>query len=176
MAGALPHFGPVMQNAFVVRDIAAAVEFWSGKVGVGPFYCLEHIQFGDVYFRGAPLRLDMSVALAQWGNLQIELIQQHDDTPSIYSEFLARHGEGLQHLGVLTAALDEHLARLKPLGVEPVQWGATATGMRFAYVDTDRHAGGMIELVENGPAVQAFFEKIRAASVDWDGSRPLRRL
>jgi hypothetical protein len=48
--------------------------------------------------------------------------------------------------------------------------------MRFAYVDTDRHAGGMIELVENGPAVQAFFEKIRAATVGWDGSRPLRRL
>ena len=176
MANALPHFGPVMQNAFVVRDIEAAVGYWSGKVGVGPFYCLEHIQFGDVYFRGAPLKFDMSVALAQWGNLQIELIQQHDDAPSIYSEFLARHGEGLQHLGVLTPSLDEHLARLKPLGIEPVQWGATATGMRFAYVDTDRHAGGMIELVENGPAVQAFFEKIRAAAVDWDGSRPLRRL
>ena len=171
-----PFFGPVVQNAFVVHDIEAAVQFWSLKIGVGPFYWLEHIEFGEVFFRGMPLRFDMSVALAQWGNLQIELIQQHDAVPSIYSEFLARHGEGLQHLGVLTSSLDEHLARLRPLGVEPVQWGATATGMRFAYLNSDRHAGGMIELIESGPAVQAFFEKVRAASVGWDGSRPLRRL
>jgi Glyoxalase/Bleomycin resistance protein/Dioxygenase superfamily len=172
----MPHFGPVVQNAFVVRDIEAAVAYWSGTIGVGPFYLLEHIPFGAVYFRGAPLRLDMSVAVAQWGATQIELIVQHDESPSIYSEFLARHGEGLQHLGVMTASLDAHLERLRPLGIEPVQWGATTTGMRFAYVNTDRHAGGMIELIETGPAVEAFFAKVRGAAAGWDGSRPLRRL
>jgi methylmalonyl-CoA/ethylmalonyl-CoA epimerase len=172
----LPHFGPIVQNAFVVRDLEAAVAYWSGTIGVGPFYLLDHVTFGPVYFRGAPLSLDMSVAIAQWGDIQIELIVQHDNCASIYSEFLARHGEGLQHLGVMTASLDEHLDRLKPLGIEPVQWGATATGMRFAYINTDRQAGGMIELIETGPAVEAFFAKIRGAAADWDGSRPLRRL
>jgi hypothetical protein len=176
MAAALPYFGPVVQNAFVVRDIDAAVEYWTRHVGVGPFYLLDHVQFGAVYFRGAPLTLDMSVAIAQWGSLQIELIVQHDDTPCIYSEFMARHGEGMQHLGVMTPSLDAHLERLRPLGVEPVQWGATATGMRFAYLNTDRQAGGMIELIESGPAVEAFFAKIRGAAENWDGSRPLRRL
>ena len=173
---ALPHFGPIVQNAFVVRDLEPAVAYWSGKLGVGPFYMLEHIPFGKVYFRGAPLSLDMSVAIAQWGNIQIELIRQHDAVPSIYSEFLARHGEGLQHLGVMTASLDEHLERLRPLGIEPVQWGETAGGMRFAYINTDRQAGGMIELIETGPAVEAFFSKVRGAATNWDGSRPLRRL
>jgi hypothetical protein len=172
----LPHFGPIVQNAFVVRDLEAAVTYWSGTIGVGPFYLLDHVAFGPVYFRGAPLSLDMSVAIAQWGDIQIELIVQHDNSASIYSEFLARHGEGLQHLGVMTASLDEHLDRLKPLGIEPVQWGATATGMRFAYINTDRQAGGMIELIETGPAVEAFFAKIRGAAANWDGSRPLRRL
>jgi catechol 2,3-dioxygenase-like lactoylglutathione lyase family enzyme len=172
----LPYFGPIVQNAFVVRDLEAAVEYWSAKIGVGPFYLLDHISYGAVYFRGAPLAIDMSVAIAQWGDVQIELIVQHDGTASIYTEFLARHGEGLQHLGVMTASLDEHLERLRPLGIEPVQWGATANGMRFAYVNTDRHAGGMIELIETGPAVEAFFAKVRRAGTDWDGSRPLRRL
>jgi methylmalonyl-CoA/ethylmalonyl-CoA epimerase len=172
----LPHFGPIVQNAFVVRDLEAAIAHWTTKVGVGPFYLLDHIQYGEVYFRGAPVGLDMSVAIAQWGDIQIELIVQHDAAASIYTEFLARHDEGLQHLGVMTASLDEHLARLRPLGIEPVQWGATATGMRFAYVDTDRQAGGMIELIETGPAVEAFFAKVRRAADDWDGSRPLRRL
>jgi hypothetical protein len=48
--------------------------------------------------------------------------------------------------------------------------------MRFAYLNTDRQAGGMIELIETGPAVEAFFAKIRKAAAGWDGSRPLRRL
>jgi uncharacterized protein (DUF2126 family) len=173
---ASPLFGPIVQNAYVVRDLEAAVHHWSGKVGIGPFFGLEHVGFGPVYLRGAPLRLDMSVAIAQWGNVQIELIQQHDSTPSIYSEFAARHGEGLQHLGVMTPSLDDHLARLQAHGIEPVQWGATATGMRFAYVGTDVHPGGMIELIETGPAVEAFFAMVRKAAAGWDGTRPLRKL
>ena len=176
MTQATTYFGPIVQNAFVVRDLESSVAHWSAKVGVGPFYVLEHIAFGSVFFRGAPLSLDMSVAIAQWGEMQIELIVQHDSTPSIYTEFSARHGEGLQHLGVMTDSLDAHLERLRPLGVEPVQWGATAAGMRFAYLNSDRHPGGMIELIESGPAVEAFFSMIRKAAANWDGTRPLRRL
>ena len=171
-----PLFGPVVQNGFVVRDLEAAVGHWSGKMGVGPFYALEHIPFGLTYFRGKPLTLDMSVAVAQWGDMQIELIVQHDTSPSIYTEFAARHGEGLQHVGVMTTSLDQHLERLRPLGIEPVQWGETTGGMRFAYLDTDMHPGAMIELIETGPAVEAFFSKVRRGAAGWDGSRPLRRL
>ena len=172
----LPRFGAVVQNAYVVRDLQAAVRFWSSTMGVGPFYMLEHVEFGPAFFRGDELKIDMTVAIAQWGDLQIELIVQHNDAPSIYSEFLARHGEGLQHLGVLTQDLNADLTRLKPFGIEPIQWGATAGGMRFAYLNTDEHAGAMVELIESGPAVQAFFEKIRRAGEQWDGSRPLRTL
>lgn len=169
-------FGPIVQNAFVVRDIEAAVAHWSGKIGVGPFFLLEHIRFGEVFFRGCPLALDLSVAIGQWGELQIELIQQHDASASIYTEFSARHGEGLQHLGVMCRSVEESLAQLKGAGIEPVQWGATANGMRFAYVGTDAHPGGMIELIEQGAAVDAFFAMVKRAGAQWDGSRPLRRL
>jgi hypothetical protein len=171
-----PRFGPVVQNAFVVRDIEAAAAHWSAKIGVGPFFLLEHIAFGEVHFRGRPLSIDLSVAIAQWGDLQIELIQQHDPTPSIYTEFSARHGEGLQHLGVMCHSVQEELERLRPHGIEAVQWGATAGGMRFAYLATDAQPGGMIELIERGAAVEAFFGLVRRAASDWDGTRPLRRL
>jgi len=165
-----------MQNGFVVSDLEAAVKHWSGKLGVGPFFLLEHIPFGTLYFRGRPVTFDMSVALAQWGEMQIELIVQHDEMPSIYSEFRTRHGTGLQHVGVMTADLDADLARLRLNSVEPVQWGSTSTGIRFAYVNTDDHAGGMLELIERGPAIEAFFGMVRQAAVAWDGSKPLRRL
>ena len=48
--------------------------------------------------------------------------------------------------------------------------------MRFAYINTDAHPGAMIELIETGPAVEAFFAMVRKAAGSWDGTRPLRRL
>jgi hypothetical protein len=170
------NFGPIMQNGYVVPAIEPAVRHWAEKIGVGPFYLLEHVAFGPAWFRGEPLQLDMSVAIAQWGEVQIELIVQHDSSRSIYTEFTAAHGRGLQHVGVVTEALDAQLERLQSLGITPVQWGTTAAGMKFAYLNSDAHPGGMIELMERGPALDAFFAKVRAASIGWDGSRPLRRL
>jgi Glyoxalase/Bleomycin resistance protein/Dioxygenase superfamily len=169
-------FGPIVQNGFVVRDLEAAAHHWSSKLGVGPFYAIEHISFGPSYFRGSPLSLDMSVAVAQWGPIQIELIVQHNTVSSIYTEFAARHSEGLQHVGVLTDSVAAHLDSLRPFGIEAVQWGETTAGMRFAYINTDAHPGAMIELIEIGPGVEAFFAKVRKGAAAWDGTRPLRRL
>ena len=168
-------FGPILQNGYVVRDLERAALHWASVLGAGPFYLLEHIQFGDAYLRGRPLKIDMSVAVGYWHDVQIELIKQHDANPSIYNEFLASSGEGLQHLGVMVVSLDPELARLKAMGVEPVQWGATATGIRFAYVSSELHPGGMLELIESGPAINGFFGMARAAARDWDGKNPLRR-
>jgi methylmalonyl-CoA/ethylmalonyl-CoA epimerase len=168
--------GPVVQIAFVVKDIESTAAHWNRKIGVGPFYMLEHVAFGPSFFRGRPLSLDMSVAIAQWGEVQVELITQHDQSPSIYSEFLAARGEGMQHVGVLCDSLDRELELLGARGVQPVQWGATALGMRFAYVDTDAHPGAMVELIESGPEVRAFFAMIRKGAAGWDGTRGLRRL
>jgi methylmalonyl-CoA/ethylmalonyl-CoA epimerase len=168
--------GPVIQMAFVVKDIESVAAHWNRAIGVGPFYLLEHVGFGPSFFRGQPLRLDMSVAIAQWGEAQVELIMQHDQSTSIYTEFLAARGEGMQHVGVLCDSLDRELETLAARGVEPVQWGCTAKGMRFAYLKTDAHPGAMVELIESGPEVRAFFAMIRKGAAGWDGTRGLRRL
>jgi methylmalonyl-CoA/ethylmalonyl-CoA epimerase len=170
------HFGPVMQLGFVVNDLEHAMRHWLGKVGIGPFFVLEHIEYAQVLHRGKPADIDMSVALAQWGEVQVELIQQYNDTPSIYTEFVGRKQGGLQHLGVMTESVADDLLRLKTLGIEPVQQGHTAAGIRFAYVDTDEHPGGMIELIEAGTAINGFFKRVRDAASNWDGSEPIRRM
>jgi methylmalonyl-CoA/ethylmalonyl-CoA epimerase len=101
----------------------------------------------------------MSVAVGQWGPVQVELIRQHDDVPSIYTEFHGAGPGGLQHVGVMTQRRAADLARLAAHGIAPVQAGTTANGIRFAYVNTDRlparTPGGMIELIEHGPASTA---------------------
>jgi hypothetical protein len=165
-----------MQLGFVVPDLERAMEHWSGTMGVGPFFVLSHIQFAETFYRDAPTTFDMSVGVAQWGEVQVELIQQFDDVPSIYSEFPGRALGGLQHLGVMTRSVAQDLERLRARGIEPVQWGSTANGIRFAYVSTDQHPGAMIELIEHGPAIDGFFGMVRDAARDWDGSEPVRRL
>ena len=169
-------FGPVMQLGFVVPDLDRAIQHWSETVGLGPFFVLEHVQYAEAWYCGKPAAIDMSVALAQWGAVQVELIQQFNSAPSIYTDFAGGAQGGLQHVGVMTDSVDADLVRLRERGIEPVQWGSTANGIRFAYVATDQHPGGMIELIEHGPAIDGFFAMVRDAAMDWDGSRPVRRL
>lgn len=180
MAGASPEpaFGTPMQLGFVVPDLEAAVRHWTA-LGVGPFFLLEHIAFAECQYRGRPAQIDLSVAVGQWGAVQVELIRQHDTTPSIYTSFDGSRSGGLQHVGVMTDSVAGHLARLARRGIEPVQSGSTANGIRFAYVNTDElaggHPGGMIELIEKGPAIDGFFRLVRESSIGWDGREPLRR-
>jgi hypothetical protein len=170
------NFGPVMQLGFVVPDLEHGMRHWLDKVGIGPFFVLEHVKFAQVVYKGKPSGIDMSVAIAQWGEVQVELIQQFNDAPSIYSEFTGREKGGLQHVGVMTNSVADDLVRLKKLGIEAVQQGHTGTGIRFAYLDTDDHPGAMIELIEAGPAITGFFQMVKDAAQGWDGIEPIRRM
>ena len=158
-------FGPVMQLGFVVPDIERAMQHWLQKIGLGPFFIIEHVQYAEACHRGVPTDIDMAVALAQWGEVQVELIQQRNDAPSIYTEFPGRKLGGLQHRrrhDARSCAADL-AAAARQMASKPVQWGATGNGIRFAYVDTDAQPGGMIELIEHGPAIDGFFALVRDA-------------
>jgi Glyoxalase/Bleomycin resistance protein/Dioxygenase superfamily len=167
-------FGPVMQNGFVVPDLEAAIDHWVSVMHVGPFFLLAHIPFVNSYFRGRPLDIDISVAIAYSGDIQIELIEQHNDAPSIYAEFTQQGRYGLQHMGIMTDSVADHLARLEPLGIRPVQHGATAAGAKFAYLDTDVTPGFMIELIESNAMMVGAFRTIYEAAQNWDGKERVR--
>lgn len=167
------YFGPIMQNGYVVRDWRKAAAHWVEVLGVGPFFVMEHIEFRSCHYRGAPSAIDMSVAIAYSGELQIELVEQHNDAPSIYRDHLASAPEGLQHVGALVDDLDGTLTRLGWTG-RVVQRGETTLGQRFAYVDTVTHGGTMIELIEQTEAMRDAFEHMRRSARAWDGSRPVR--
>src|SRR5215472_17041236 len=91
-------FGRVCQNGYVVRDIAAAMKFWIEGLRVGPFFYVLAVKIAWYRYKGEVSPLEMSAALANSGDLQIELIQQRNDAPSMYLDFLRAHGEGMQHM------------------------------------------------------------------------------
>jgi methylmalonyl-CoA/ethylmalonyl-CoA epimerase len=167
------YFGPIMQNGYVVRDWRAAAEHWSEVLGVGPFFVMEHIAFSECSYRGRPSAIDMTVAIAYSGEHQIELVEQHDDAPSIYRDFLADSPEGLQHVGALVDDLEAVIAA-RGWQERVVQRVVTAAGMRAAYVDTVSHGGTMIELIEKNDVMLSAFDYMRRTAREWNGERPIR--
>jgi hypothetical protein len=81
-------FGAVRQNGYVVRNIQAAMDHWINVMGVGPWYYIETVKTDWFRHRGVDSPVAMSIALANSGDLQIELIQPRNDAPSLYKEFL----------------------------------------------------------------------------------------
>ncbi len=169
-------FGEIRQNGIVVRDIEAAMRHWSEKLGVGPFFYLPKIKARGFLYRGAPSPLEVSIALANSGALQIELIEQHNDAPSMYRDFLEAGHEGLHHVAVFSDSMDADLARFRAAGYEVAQSGSAGPGSRFVYFETETHPGSIVEVIETSGPTGALFKSIEEAARTWDGSDPIRRI
>lgn len=170
-------FGSIMQNGYVVRNLDRAMKHWTEIMGVGPFFVTTKIPFAECLYRGTACNIDLAVAISFSGDLQIELVEQKNDSPSIYRDHLLRFGEGLQHAGVLSDQYDADIARLTAQGFAAVQEGRIASGMRFAYLDSDRgFPGAMIELIESSPGMRRFLDRVKTQAREWDGRDPVRML
>ncbi len=167
-------FGPVRQNGYVVRDIEAALEHWTTVLGVGPFYYIERVPMESFLYRGEPSEVEVSIALANTGDLQIELIQQRNDAPSMYRDFLAAGNEGLQHMAYWSVDFEQDLARALALGYEIGQEGRIGDPGRFVYLQTQAHPGTVVELSDISGPKGKFFEHIRRKAASWDGRHPVR--
>jgi hypothetical protein len=170
-------FGDVRQNGYVVRDVEAAMRHWTQVLGVGPFFYFERVPMEDFLYRGKPSAIEVSIALANSGPLQIELIQQRNDAPSSYRDFLEAGREGLQHVAYWTESFDPDFERLRGLGYEVIQSGCVGgPSGRFVYLATEGHPGTIVEVSEVSGAKGQFFKHIAETARSWDGSEPIRRL
>lgn len=167
--------GSARQNGYVVPDLDEAIEGWL-KLGVGPWIVHPHLQVDDFEHRGVAGELDVSVALANTGSLQIELIDQHCDSPSLYNEFLSANPRGgMQHLGYWVDDYDDVLRGCSDLGWV-VGHSGSIWGGRFCYFDTEFHFGTVMEIAAMTPERRAGFARIEEIAGAWDGrDRPVRR-
>ena len=169
-------FGKIAQIGYVVRDLQASMEFWVAQ-GVGPWFYMDPAPVEDFRYRGAPSEMRMAAAIANSGDLQIELIQPLNDAPSMYKEFLDAGHEGLQHMSYWShdyqALYDKALGLGYRIGHEGQIGGDKG---RFAYFDTQAHPGTIIEISDISGTKGPFFEKVRQAAINWDGTRPIREV
>lgn len=168
-------FGNVCQNGYVVKDIEQAMTHWVEVMGVGPWFYIEDVQTEWFKHRGQSSDVKMSIALANSGDLQIELIQQRNDAPSMYKEFIDAGLEGLQHMSYWTTEYQKLYDKAISLGYVVGHEGSINEG-GFAYFDTQAHPGTVIEISDVSGPKGKFFQHIRKLSADWDGTDPIRKL
>ncbi|WP_254545995.1 VOC family protein [Halomarina pelagica] len=89
----------ISQVAFVVEDVEDGMDRFGAVLGVGPWqlYRFEPPALHDTTYRGEERDYSMILALATVGDTMIELIEPLTG-PSIYTEHLEEHGEGLHHV------------------------------------------------------------------------------
>ena len=167
-------FGAIIQNGYVVHDIEAAMWHWIEVLGVGPWFYIEHLPVTDFQYRGEPSPVDISLALANSGPLQVELIQQRNDAPSLYRDFLNAGHEGLQHIGYGTKNFQADLARILSAGYTIGQSGHVSGRGPFVYLLTEAHPGTVVELMDMSGARERIFARIAEAARNWDGTDPIR--
>jgi catechol 2,3-dioxygenase-like lactoylglutathione lyase family enzyme len=172
--------GPIRQVGHVVRDIDKAMAYWTETLGIGPFYVMREIRMTNFHYRGQPSPdIVLSLAFGQSGDVQIELIQQHNDVPSAYREFLSAGREGVQHLSPWfddAAEYDAARAAMIDRGLTLVHETRHEDGTpRFVYFETGTPEAPLIELSEALlPAARIVPDTVAAAAKGWDGSDPVR--
>ena len=167
-------FGKLIQTAYVVHDIEAALRHWTENMGIGPWFYRELVPIEMFTYRGEPSDLKMSIALGYSGDMQYELIQQRNDAPSVYKAFMETVGVGQQHLGFLVDDLDASIERGRDLGYQMEQEGFITNSGGFAYMSKGELPGTMVEFLPMPEVRRKSWATIQGWSVDWDGSDPVR--
>jgi hypothetical protein len=172
------NFGPIRQVGHIVRDVDAAMGYWTEVMGVGPFYVVPEYEFVDFRYRGQrSVPPVCTLCFAFSGELEIELIQQHNVAQSSYREFLSAGREGMQHVSPWyddPRAFDA--ARNKALGLGMTMVQEVPSGIaHFCYFETGRPDVPLLELAEAMlPAARTVHDLAKAASLGWDGRDPVR--
>lgn len=156
----------IIQQAWVVPNLEIAARHWHRTLGAGPFLVNRDLKVSDARHRGTASITRFSTAVAQSGGTQIELIEQLDDGSSAYRDTIAAGTTGFHHVAFIAAEYDVALAHYSE---HEVAADGRFGDMRFAYIDTVANLGHMVEIVEDKPAIRAFFGAIRKAAERWDG-------
>jgi catechol 2,3-dioxygenase-like lactoylglutathione lyase family enzyme len=167
--------GPVRQTGYVVRDLDRSIASWL-TLGVGPWLTIRTMLQRGGRYRGAPSEPVLSIAFANSGELQLELIQQHNAAPSAYREFLDAGREGFHHLAFWTEDFDARSAQAAAAGWSELQSGDGNGAARFAYFDAGGSTSTAIELMELNDVTRWLAATVRAAASEWDGAEPIRPL
>ncbi len=166
--------GAVRQNGYVVTDLDRAIDAWLA-LGVGPWSTIGPLEQAMTY-RGEAAIPTITIAFANSGDLQIELIHPSGEAPSIYQEFLDSGREGFHHLAWWTEDYPAVEAAAVEAGWDLVTVGNPTGPTRFFYAELASVHSTVIEVMELNELTRGLGDHVRASAEGWDGTDPVRKL
>jgi hypothetical protein len=160
-----------VQTAYIVPDVRTACGQFHELYGIGPFFWIPPRVRPNVRHFGQPIdgELVTEAALAQSGDVMVELLTQRSDVPSAYRDMYGPSEQGIHHIAVWTddyvAERDGYVAAGYDIAMEM----QVRDGVEICYVDTREALGHMLELLPRHPALVQSFESVRERSMGWDG-------
>jgi hypothetical protein len=124
------------QISLVVKNLEETMNNYWNLLGIGPwdvFECVPPILHGHTY-HGKPGSFTMRAAVVRVGAVELELIQPLAGK-NVYSDFMAEHGEGLNHVQFLVDNVAETIEIMGKEGFALLQSGHVSDDY-FSYYDT----------------------------------------
>jgi hypothetical protein len=166
--------GQIVQLAYVVPDIRAAINWWVGEGKTGPFFLLDSFTGPEQRYRGQPTQADVAIAMGFAGHMMIELIQPKDERPSVYRETIQKSGYGFHHIAIAFEDVEAARREYHGKGYHDAFSTPVPSGGMVYYMGDGPGAPGFIELIPATDGMDELFTKYWRASVDWDGKDPVR--
>ena len=173
-----PLFGPVRQTAYLVADIESAIEDWGRQMRIGPFALCRGIAplTGATYRGKTSGEVVMNVAFAYIGDLQLELIEQINDTPSMYREAIDQRGYGHHHYGFCIEDFDSAYATAVADDFEAVVDTGVPGVARMSYVESKTVPGLVCELIQWNNFTRPYFDGMHAFLSEADDRKLVHEL
>ena len=159
----------IIQNAYYVSDLDAAITRFHQLWGLGPFFVRRHIALDNVVYRGEPSELDMSAAYTQSGDIMIELVTQHNEAPSTFRDRYQSTESGFHHVALTFGDHDQQVKRFNELGYPSVTSFKTAEGRGATYLDTVAAIGHATEIYLVNDSLIELYANVRNAAESWNG-------
>ena len=166
--------GGIIQIAYTVPDIEKAVRSYAQDLKLGPWFLRGPLQARKPVYRGNPQKLELSIAIAYSGHVMIELIQQHDEQPSVYRELIDRQGYGFHHWGIASDRFDDDLRGYAERGFELVFTDETPVENPRCLFGREARLARVHRAYRNQRCLRAALRKnvCRRTFVGWCGSHP----
>jgi hypothetical protein len=167
-------FGPrdnsIIQIAYTVADIQQAMRSYTDLLHIGPWFLVGPFVPPKGIYRGTATRMKVSLALAFAGEVMVELIEQHDEEPSVFRETLKARGDhGFHHWAIGARDFKKTVAQYRSRGYQEAFSDRAPMGFRVVYFDTSNDLPGMLEIIEMNAEAETGFHTMYQAAQDWDG-------
>lgn len=144
----------IKQLGIVVENAEETARNYWEILGIGPWMLIDfkppHLT--DVSLHGITIHKEVNLhtkaAIAQFGDLQIELLQPVKG-PSTYMEFLKTRGQGIHHVSF--AQIEDHdemISGFNRMGIEIESSGLLGGAITFTYWATQKDLGTIFEALK----------------------------